>query len=97
MDVHSAYGDCCYVGLRHSFCHGWASVPTAWLSQYVLGVEVIESGCIVVKIRPHWGELKGVEGTYPTPSVMITKKLYTVLCHCEERSDAAISMYFIVV
>ncbi len=29
--------------------------------------------------------------------VMITNKFNTILCHCEERSDAAISMYHIVV
>ncbi|SFL80122.1 hypothetical protein SAMN04487943_10450 [Gracilibacillus orientalis] len=29
VDVH---GDHCYVGYRHSLCHGWASGPTAWLS-----------------------------------------------------------------
>jgi hypothetical protein len=71
VDVHAEYGDYCYVGLRHSFCHGWASGPTAWLSQYVLGVEVIEPGCRVVKITPHLGELQWVEGTYPTPKGLI--------------------------
>jgi hypothetical protein len=49
VDIHKAYGDYCYKGLRHSFCHGWASGPTAWLSQYVLGVEVLEPGCKKVK------------------------------------------------
>lgn len=67
VDIHSNYGDYCYVGLRHSFCHGWASGPTAWLSQYVLGVEVVEPGCKTVKITPHLGDLEWVEGTYPTP------------------------------
>src|SRR5690606_26824614 len=32
VDVHGDYGDYCYVGFRHSFCHGWASGPTAWLT-----------------------------------------------------------------
>jgi alpha-L-rhamnosidase len=71
VDVHSAYGDYCYVGLRHSYCHGWASGPTAWMSQYVLGVEVMEPACKVVKIIPHLGELEWVEGTYPTPMGVI--------------------------
>ena len=26
-DVHGDYGAYCYLGLRHSFCHGWASGP----------------------------------------------------------------------
>ena len=71
VDVHASYGDYCYKGLRHSFCHGWASGPTAWLSQYVLGVEVIEPGCETLKITPNLGDLKWVEGTYPTPMGVI--------------------------
>jgi len=67
VDVHATYGDYCYVGLRHSLCHGWASGPTAWLSQFVLGVEVVEPGCKAVKITPQLGDLEWVEGTYPTP------------------------------
>lgn len=43
--------------LRHSLSHGWASGPTAWLSEHVLGVQVIESGCKVIKIEPHLGDL----------------------------------------
>jgi hypothetical protein len=71
VDIHKEYGDYCYKGLRHSFCHGWASGPTAWLSQYVLGVEVVEPGCKTVKITPHLGNLEWVEGTYPTPMGVI--------------------------
>ena len=67
VDVHAQYGSYCYKGLRNSFCHGWASGPTAWLSQHVLGVTVVEAGCRKVKIEPHLGDLKWVEGTYPTP------------------------------
>jgi hypothetical protein len=67
VDIHKSYGDHCYKGYRHSFCHGWASGPTAWLSEYVLGVKVIEPGCKKVKIEPHLGDLRWVEGTYPTP------------------------------
>ena len=67
VDVHKSYGKYCYVGLRHSFCHGWASGPTAWLSQYVLGVNIVAPGCKKIKIEPHLGDLDWVEGTYPTP------------------------------
>lgn len=67
VDVHATYGDYCYKGLRNSFCHGWASGPTAWLSQHVLGINIVEAGCRKVKIEPHLGDLKWVEGTYPTP------------------------------
>ncbi|WP_449436256.1 alpha-L-rhamnosidase C-terminal domain-containing protein [Pedobacter steynii] len=66
-DVHGDYGAYCYVGFRHSLCHGWASGPTAWLTEHVLGVKVVEAGCKTIKIEPHLGDLKFVEGTYPTP------------------------------
>lgn len=67
IDVHAHYGDHCYVGLRHSFCHGWASGPTAWLTEFVLGIKVIEAGCKTIRIDPNLGDLEWVEGTYPTP------------------------------
>ncbi|MCK9160875.1 MAG: alpha-L-rhamnosidase, partial [Bacteroidaceae bacterium] len=66
-DVHKTYGDFCYKGYRHSFCHGWASGPTSWLSEYVLGVKILKPGCKEVLIEPHLGNLKWVKGTYPTP------------------------------
>ncbi|MBP5487072.1 MAG: alpha-L-rhamnosidase [Bacteroidales bacterium] len=67
FDIHADGGAYCYVGLRHSFCHGWASGPTAWLSQYILGVEPAEPGFRKVRIKPHLGNLKWVEGSFPTP------------------------------
>ena len=74
VDVHSSYGGYCYVGFRHSFCHGWASGPTAWLSRYVLGVQVLEPGCRKVRIEPHLGNLNRVEGSFPTPQGVIRIK-----------------------
>jgi len=67
INVHADYGNYCYVGYRHSYCHGWASGPTSWLTQYVLGVNVIEPGCKKIKISPHLGDLEWVKGTFPTP------------------------------
>lgn len=66
-DIHADCGDFCYKGLRHSLCHGWASGPTAWLSAHVLGVKVLEPGCKKIKIEPRLGDLKWVNGTFPTP------------------------------
>jgi hypothetical protein len=71
IDVHKTYGDYCYKGYRHSFCHGWASGPTPWLTANVLGVQILEPGCKVVKIEPHLGNLQWVEGTFPTPLGLI--------------------------
>ncbi|MDR1818321.1 MAG: hypothetical protein LBR07_09200 [Puniceicoccales bacterium] len=66
-DIHADYGAYCYRQLRHSLCHGWASGPTAWLTEHVLGVKVVEPGCRAVKIEPHLGDLAWVEGAFPTP------------------------------
>ena len=66
-DIHGDYGAFCYKGFRHSLCHGWSSGPTPWLTQYVLGVNVISAGCKVIKIEPHLGDLAYAEGTFPTP------------------------------
>lgn len=71
IDIHKEYGDYCYKGLRHSFCHGWASGPTAWLSENVLGIKVLSPGCEKIAIEPHLGMLDWVEGTYPTPKGLI--------------------------
>lgn len=66
-DIHGDFGAHCYVGFRHSLCHGWASGPTAWLSRHVLGIEVIEPGCKTVRVVPQLGDLQWAEGTFPTP------------------------------
>ena len=70
--THREYGGYCYLSYRHSFCHGWASGPTAWLSRHVLGVEVKEPGCRKLVITPHLGRLKWTEGTFPTPQGAIS-------------------------
>ncbi|MCR2807498.1 alpha-L-rhamnosidase-related protein [Paenibacillus soyae] len=71
VDVHGTYGGYCYKGYRHSLCHGWASGPTAWLSEYVLGITPAEPGFRKARIRPNLHDLDWVEGTYPTPHGLI--------------------------
>ncbi|MGG7663482.1 alpha-L-rhamnosidase C-terminal domain-containing protein [Dyadobacter sp. BHUBP1] len=66
-DIHGDFGAYCYKKLRHSLCHGWASGPTSWLSEHVLGVSIVEPGCKAIRIQPNLGDLQWVEGTYPTP------------------------------
>ncbi len=66
-DIHGNFGAFCYKGFRHSLCHGWSSGPTPWLTQYVLGVNVIAPGCRIIKLDPHLGDLTYAEGTFPTP------------------------------
>ncbi|MDD2476695.1 MAG: alpha-L-rhamnosidase [Dysgonamonadaceae bacterium] len=66
-DIHADGGNHCYIGLRASLCHGWASGPTSWLTEHVLGFKVLEPGCKTVKIKPNLGNLKYAEGSLPTP------------------------------
>lgn len=66
-DIHADGGKYCYVGLRLSMCHGWASGPTPWLTKYALGVYPVEKGSKTIVIDPKPGNLTWAKGTYPTP------------------------------
>lgn len=66
-DIHGDFGDYCYPSYRHSFCHGWSSGVTSWLTENVLGVTVVEPGCKTINIKPFLGDLEWAEGTFPTP------------------------------
>jgi hypothetical protein len=70
-DIHGDFGAHCYVGFRHSFCHGWAGGPTAFLSHHVLGIRPAAPGFAKVRIAPDLGDLQWAEGTYPTPKGII--------------------------
>lgn len=73
-DIHGSFGAYCYPSYRHSLCHGWASGVTAWLTEHVLGIKVMEPGCKTLKIEPHLGSLEWVEGSFPTPLGIVTVK-----------------------
>jgi hypothetical protein len=70
-DLHGDFGAHCYIGFRHSLCHGWAGGPTAWLSRNVLGIEPAAPGFAKVRITPRLGRLEWAEGSYPTPKGII--------------------------
>jgi len=72
VDVHGDYGKFCYQGFRHSLCHGWASGPTAFMSEYVLGIKIMEAGCRKVRIKANLGDLAWAKGSFPTPYGEIT-------------------------
>ena len=73
-DIHGDYGAYCYRGFRHSLCHGWASGPTPWLTEHVLGIKVMSPGCKVIKVEPHLGDLQFAQGTFPTPYGIVKVK-----------------------
>ncbi|HEY3282177.1 MAG TPA: alpha-L-rhamnosidase C-terminal domain-containing protein [Armatimonadota bacterium] len=55
------------MGYFVSLCHGWSAGPTAWLTQYVLGVKPTSPGFRTVEIRPNLAGLKWAKGDVPTP------------------------------
>lgn len=67
LDPHGDCGRFCYQQFRHSLCHGWASGPTAFLTEYMLGVRVAEPGCRRLIIKPDLGGLSYARGSFPTP------------------------------
>ncbi len=73
-DIHGSFGAYCYPSYRHSLCHGWASGVTAWLTENVLGIKIVDPGCKTLRIEPHLGLLKWVEGTFPTPYGVVRVK-----------------------
>ena len=50
-----------------SLCHGWASGPTAWLTEQVLGIQPVAGGFKKVAIRPDLCDLKWARGAEPCP------------------------------
>jgi alpha-L-rhamnosidase len=84
FDIHKDGGAYCYVGLRHSFCHGWASGPAPWLTAHILGLRPVEPGCRTVEFSPHLGKLAWVKGTLPTPYGIITAS-------CSRTSDGRLA------
>ena len=34
VDFHKTYGEYCYKGYRHSFCHGWSSGVIKFIKEY---------------------------------------------------------------
>ena len=71
-DIHGDNGRFCYVGLRHSLCHGWSAGPAAFLAEEVLGIHILSPGCREISIQPKLGNLEWAKGTYPTPFGIIS-------------------------
>ena len=66
-DVHGDFGRACYVGFRHSLCHGWAASPVPFLTEHVAGIRVLDPGFSRVSIAPRLGDLSWIRCTCPTP------------------------------
>lgn len=84
-DIHADFGKHCYIGLRHSLCHGWAAGPCPYMSANILGVKPAVPGMSKVKIEPHLGKLSFAKGTVPTPFGVIS------VCHRKDRNGEVVS------
>ncbi len=74
VDIHGDYGNYCYIKFRHSLCHGWASGPCPYLSNYVLGIKNL-APC-KYEVKPELAWLDWARGTYPTPKGVISVWAY---------------------
>ncbi len=74
VDIHGDYGNYCYIKFRHSLCHGWASGPCPYLSNYVLGINNL-APC-KYEVKPELAWLDWARGTYPTPKGVISVWAY---------------------
>ena len=70
IDIHGDYGAYCYVKFRHSLCHGWASGPCPYLTNYVLGIRNVAP--YKYEVKPELAYLDWAKGTYPTPMGVIS-------------------------
>ena len=72
-DVHGDYGDFCYIGYRHSLCHGWSSGPVAWCMAHILGIRPLGVGSRAFEVSPFLGDLDWAEGEYALPDGRVLK------------------------
>lgn len=65
-DIHGDFGKYCYLGFRHSLCHGWSSGPVAFITKYIAGIDDSKIEEDIIYIKPYLGDLNNVYLTYPT-------------------------------
>ena len=85
-DVHGDYGDFCYIGFRHSLCHGWSAGPAAWCINRVLGIRPLDVACRTIEVKPFLGDLAWAEGAMALPDGGCVK------VRAEKRPDGGVSV-----
>ena len=75
-DIHGDFGAYCYIGVRHSLCHGWSSGIIAFLIENVVGIQVKEKGFTKIEIQP-MESIDCMKCDVPTPYGIVS--LETVL------------------
>ena len=62
-DIHGDYGAFCYIGFRHSLCHGWAAGVLAFIIEYMLGLKLNGDS---YEATPNTLGVKEIEAKLPT-------------------------------
>ena len=78
VDIHAEYGDFCYKGFRHSFCHGWSSGVVPFLVRIIAGINETAVGGKELTIKPCLSGLKKVDVVYPTVNGNVKVKIRDV-------------------
>ncbi len=78
VDIHAEYGDFCYKGYRHSFCHGWSSGVVPFLVRIIAGINETAVGGKELTIKPCLSGLKKVDVVYPTVNGDVKVKIRDV-------------------
>lgn len=83
-------------GYYVSLAHGWASGPTAWLMQQILGIEPAAAGFRQVTIRPDLAGLQWARGAEPTPRGVLRVSIEPGLVQVElpPGTNASVSLPF---
>lgn len=66
VDIHGDKGAFCYLGFRHSLCHGWSAGIIPYLFETVVGVKSVGVGEKKFEIKPNMSGLKHIKASYPT-------------------------------
>ena len=65
-DIHGDFGANCYVGFRHSLCHGWSCGFIPFVVEYVVGFSFADDTHKTVRFTPNLCGLKWLECEIPT-------------------------------
>ncbi len=70
-DIHGDFGAFCYLGFRHSLCHGWASGVLAFVIEYIMGL-TLEQGGEICKAQPNMSGVDAVTAKLPVKDGWLT-------------------------
>lgn len=70
-DIHGDFGANCYVGFRHSLCHGWSCGFIPFVVEYVVGFSFADETHKTVRFTPNLCGLAWLECEIPTEYGMI--------------------------